>query len=137
MHSISSSSMTGKYERGFTVISYPARRKSWSEASSRLPLGSPNFNFMSVFLSFATCHSSLVTGHCFVDLGGVELAVENGLLALRGDLAKEAGLVTKVAAPWAVEVRLDQERVLVAVHADLAYAQPMPGGLALGPELLA
>src|SRR3989442_11321001 len=46
MHSISSSSITGKYERGLTLISYPARRKSSSVASCRLPLGNPNLSFM-------------------------------------------------------------------------------------------
>src|SRR5437773_11771710 len=92
---------------------------------------------MPVFLSLVTGHSSLVTGHCFVDLGGVELAVENGLLALRGDLAKEAGLVTKVAAPRAVEISLDQERVPFAVHAERAYVEPMCGTISFSPESLA
>ena len=46
MHSISGSSITGKYERLLVVMLKPARRNSSMVALSRLPLGIPSFRIM-------------------------------------------------------------------------------------------
>src|SRR5216684_802306 len=46
MHSISGSSIAGKYERLLVVIWKPARRNSSTVAFSRLPLGIPSLSFM-------------------------------------------------------------------------------------------
>ena len=46
MHSISGSSITGKYERLEVVTLKPARRNRSMVAFSRLPLGMPSFRIM-------------------------------------------------------------------------------------------
>ena len=46
MHSISGSSMAGKYERLLVVMVKPARRNRSMVAFSRLPLGMPSLSFM-------------------------------------------------------------------------------------------
>src|ERR1051326_2974908 len=46
MHSISGSSIAGKYERELVVILKPARRNRSMVAFSRLPLGMPSLSFI-------------------------------------------------------------------------------------------
>src|SRR5207245_2120398 len=105
-------------------------------AGGRHPRGFP-WAVLALISCRPSCHSSLVTRHCLVDLGGVELGLENNLFALRGELAKEARFVAEMAASGTGKVGFDQERVSVAVQADFAHAQPMPRCLTLRPELLA
>src|SRR5262245_27440810 len=47
MHSISGSSIVGKYDRVLTYTLKPARAKRWIVASCREPFGMPSFSFIS------------------------------------------------------------------------------------------
>src|SRR5439155_5323840 len=46
MHSISGSSIVGKYDRVLTYTLKPARANSWIVASCNEPFGMPSFNFI-------------------------------------------------------------------------------------------
>src|SRR5579872_3121893 len=151
MHSISSSSMEGKYERELTVISYPARRNSPTEASCRLPLGNPNFStFISDSPIFVGVAGLLQRAHRpegwhgvelllgrrvfrAIDPSRIELARQDNFLSLRSDLTEEARAIAHVAAAGAGQVSPDQQSVLVAVDAHLFHNQPVSGGFPLGP----
>src|SRR6266851_1313575 len=121
MHSISGSSIAGKYERLLIVIWNPARRNSSTVAFSRLPLGIPSFSF----INSVPVDRARVVG---ARLAHVPLAVF--------EAPEKAALITLVANAGPQRLHLHQHRVAVAVGRDLLDDQAMAGTLAFEPQLV-
>src|SRR5713101_7701729 len=87
IHSISGSSIAGKYERELVVIWKPARRNNSTVAFSRLPLGIPNFSFIR---SAPVDHIWIVGARlALLPLALIEAAEEATLVAFMADARPE------------------------------------------------
>jgi hypothetical protein len=53
-----------------------------------------------------------------IDFGRIKLPLQKDFLAGGGQFAEETGLVTHVATSRTLEVRLDKQSIVVAVHPD-------------------
>src|SRR5207248_11035705 len=122
MHSISGSSIAGKYERLLVVIWNPARRNNSTVAFSRLPFGIPNFNFMESVP---------------VDRGRIVRALFAHLPVAIFETAEKAALIAFMAHPRSQRFHFDQHGVRVAVSRDFLHQQSMSRALALEPQFVA
>src|SRR5690349_11754318 len=118
MHSISGSSIAGKYERLLMVIWNPARRNNSTVAFSRLPLGIPSLSFIN---SIPVDRLRIIRGR----LAHVPLAVFEAPI--------KAALITLVANTGPQRLHLHQHGVAVAIGRDLLHHQAMAGTLAFEP----
>src|SRR5258708_1113470 len=108
MHSISTSSICGKYERPLAKMRQPARSNSATVASSRLPLG----------------------------IARLSLGMIHPLVCQRDRLRKAAHRALVAHQSVALDLDAKQQRIVVAVGRRGDDAQAVAARLALHPELV-
>src|SRR5258707_11365853 len=133
MHSMSGSSIVGKYERELTYRLNAARANSWMVASCKEPFGIPSFSFIRV----ETLSTTEGTEDSEVEIGFRLRAPLLSMVLLFGQRPKEACAVTRVThIPVAEPLHLDQHRIIVAVDEQVDDLQPVARCLAFRPQLV-